>query len=133
MGDMLADAFALLTTELRDHASSPVVYERKANRKTTNRISLDATIAEQERNVAEGEGHTKIERAGIEIFFPAIQFNFGDGQAEPAAGDIVEVTTGSVVRRYRVSPPEGGGAAWDYSDKVGQTQMVVRAKYIGMG
>jgi hypothetical protein len=125
VSDVLADAAAWLAGQLKTNVSELVTYVRG-----NQSITVSATFASQLLRVSDREGNTKVERPDADFIIAAADINFGAGQVEPAAGDIVQVVYGNVTKQFKLMPMGGGSEpAWRYTDPF-QTMVRVHTKKI---
>jgi hypothetical protein len=126
MTDMLKTGLTWLAGQQKANVSELVTVFRGSSSFTAL-----ATFASQILRVSDRQGNTKVERAAADFIFTASDYNFGAGVVEPAAGDVIQFTFGTVTKQFKAMPVNSGQEpAWRYCDPY-QISVRVHTKYIG--
>jgi hypothetical protein len=124
-GDMLGSwGLPWLASVSKANVSSPITYIRGSNQ-----VVIQATYAEEMLRISDGAANSLIERPDFAAYFNAADLILGGTLVEPADGDIVQVTFGTVTKKFRIMP-NGREGGWHYQDGY-QTRICIRGRYIG--
>lgn len=126
MADLLADGLAWLDDQLQAHAAQTITYRR-----TVESVELTVMFDERTLRIVDRQGNSKVERPDFTCSFAAEDLDFGFGQTEPAHGDLMDVTYGDTIKRFRVMPLNNGlEPGWQYLDPH-QIRVQVSGKFTG--
>jgi hypothetical protein len=125
MGDLLQTGQNWLADKLKQHASSPVVYQRGADQ-----VSVQATIGRTLLKLDDGYGGVRMEWTDRDYLIQAADLILTAGRVTPERGDRILDAIGTVTSIYEVMA-YGGEPPWRFSDPFGKL-LRIHTKLVGV-
>ncbi|MDI1342504.1 MAG: hypothetical protein PSV22_00175 [Pseudolabrys sp.] len=126
MGNMLSDADRFLTSQMRKHAATEVVYARG-----DDSVTVMATVGRTQREIEDASGSVHRWDAR-DYLITASDLRLGGLVVEPQEGDrIIEKGEGRSTVIHEVRAAFSGQAPWSWSDS-SRTTVRVHTAYLGI-
>jgi hypothetical protein len=111
MPDMLATGSAWLTSQMKAHVATSIVYRRGTASVTISNATLGSSSAE----VLE-QGQMLVRKETQDFIIDAAQLVLNSVTVKPEEGDTIDRTVGEETWRYEVMPLLPLAAPWRYAD-----------------
>jgi hypothetical protein len=130
MADMIADAAGFMAAPSGPLSQKSNVSQTVTVIRGNSSCNLQVTMQEELLRIYVGQGNSRIERPDISMTCTAADYNFGSGPILPASGDVIQLTIGGVVQKFKVMPQASHGEM-SWRQLPYGIQLWIRAKYIG--
>jgi len=123
--NMLQAGSDWLSSQLKMHASRPVVYQRGVRE-----VTVPAVIGRTLMKLDDGFGGVKMEWTDRDFLIQASDLILDGEPIQPQPGDMIRETNGDVTYVYEVMAP-GGEPHWRWSDAYHKVKRI-HAKQVGI-
>ncbi len=125
MPDLLQSGSDWLAERLKQHASRPIVYRRRADE-----VTVPATIGRTLLKLDDGYGGVRMEWTDRDFLIHAADLVLAGNAVLPERGDVIRETQGSQTFLYEVMAP-GNEPPWRWSD-VFRKVLRIHTKQVGV-